>query len=75
MVARAAQAEAEHAARMATSWLLLWMSVQPRHHALALRWMGRRMGEMLWRFEIAMQVNTLGAQLRPDAGCTGLKQS
>ncbi len=74
MVARAAEAEAEHVARMAMAWALLWMSDEPMDHALALCWLGRHMDEMFWRFDIAMQVDALGAQLKPEAGCTGLKQ-
>ncbi len=37
-------------------------------------WMGRRMGEMFWRFEVAMQVDCLRDQLEVETGCTGLKQ-
>ena len=63
MVARAADQEAEHAARMATPWLLMWRSERPEDHALAMCWMGRHLSEMLWRFELAMQVDRLAAQL------------
>ena len=68
MVARAAEQEAEHAARMATPWALMWRSEKPENQALAMVWLGRRMGEMFWRFEIAMQVDALAAQLKVEAG-------
>lgn len=64
MVARTADAEAEHAARMETPWALLWKSNQPMDHAMAMTWLGRRMGEMFWRFEVAMLVDELGEQMQ-----------
>ena len=66
MVARAADQEAEHAARMATPWLLMWRSERPEDHALAMCWMGRHLSEMLWRFELAMKVDRLAAQLNKE---------
>lgn len=63
MVAKAADQEAEHAARMATPWMLMWRSGRPEDYALAMCWMGRHLGEMLWRFELAMKVDRLAAQL------------
>ena len=74
MVAWTAEQEAEHAARMETPWMLLWTCGEPTDRALALAWLGRRMGEMFWRFEIAMQVDELRDNLTIETGCTGLKQ-
>ncbi|MEY4359795.1 MAG: hypothetical protein RLZZ631_1281 [Cyanobacteriota bacterium] len=64
MVAMAAEVEAEHAARMATPWMLMWSSDRPADHAMAMTWLGRRMGEMFWRFEIAMLVDEVGEKLK-----------
>jgi hypothetical protein len=74
MVGWTAEQEAEHAARMETPWMLLWSSDRPADHALALAWLGRRMGEMFWRFEIAMRVDALAAQLSPETVGKGRKQ-
>jgi len=74
MVGWTAEQEAEHAAGMATPWTLMWASDQPMDHALALAWLGRRMGEMFWRFEIAMQVDELRDQLRVETVGKGQKQ-
>jgi hypothetical protein len=68
MVARAAEQEAEHAARMATPWALMWRSEEPANQALAMAWLGRRINEMFWRFEIAARVDAVAAQLKVEAG-------
>ncbi len=64
MVALVADEEAEHLARMATPWALMWRSNQAESHAVAMVWIGRRMNEMFRWIEIAMQTDELGAQLK-----------
>lgn len=43
--------------------MLLVSSGKPEGMAAALTWMGRHLGEMLWRFSVSMEVDALREQL------------
>lgn len=68
IIAWTAKEEAEHAARMEAPWMLVMSSGKPEGVASGLCWMGRHLGEMLWRFEIAMEVDRLGAATKDSTG-------
>ena len=63
LVAKAAREEGERAARMATPWALCWQEADAQSAAVALCWMGRHLSEMFWQFEVASEVDRLGAEL------------
>ena len=67
LVAKAAREEGERAARMATPWALCMESGQPQSVAKAMCWLGLHLKEMIWQFEIASEVDALGAALNAPA--------
>ena len=67
-----AREEAEHAARMRSPWLLVMGSKDPKTVASGLTWMGRHLGEMLWRFQVCMEVDRLGTALTKGSMSTGM---
>jgi len=64
LVALAAMEEGQKAARIATPWALCMRSGDPQAGAAALCCMGLHLKEVFWQFEIADEVDRLGAALQ-----------
>jgi hypothetical protein len=71
MVEMAAREEAEHAARMATSWALVMQSDDPKSVATGLVWFGRHLNETFLRFAVAQSVDQLAEQLAKAPAAEG----
>ena len=74
MVEMAARKEAEHAARMATNWVLVMQSNDPQSVATGLVWFGRHLSETFLLFALAAAVDQLGEQLAKTPAAEGTIQ-